>query len=108
MSRIIKTGVCSYGMSGQIFHAPFLHVNPGFEFTAVVERSKNLARQRYPNVKVYTSVEDMLADKDLELIVVNTPNYTHFDFVKAALEAGKNVIVEKPFTVHAGEGEKLA
>ncbi len=108
MSRIIKTGVCSYGMSGQIFHAPFLHVNPGFEFTAVVERSKNLAQQRYPNVKVYTSVEDMLADKDLELIVVNTPNYTHFDFVKAALEAGKNVIVEKPFTVHAKEGETLA
>lgn len=108
MSRIIKTGVCSYGMSGQIFHAPFLHVNPGFEFTAVVERSKHLAQQRYPNVKVYTSVEEMLADATLELIVVNTPNYTHYDYVKAALEAGKNVIVEKPFTVHAKEGEELA
>ncbi|MFY0253502.1 Gfo/Idh/MocA family oxidoreductase [Chitinophaga sp. 30R24] len=107
MSKVIKTGVCSYGMSGQIFHAPFLHVNPGFEFTAVVERSKHLAQERYPNVKVYTSAEDMLADKDLELVVINTPNYTHYDYAKAALLAGKNVIVEKPFTVHAPEGEKL-
>ncbi|CAL1520576.1 Gfo/Idh/MocA family oxidoreductase [Chitinophaga sp. MM2321] len=108
MSKIIKTGICSFGMSGQIFHAPFLHVNPGFEFAAVVERSKNIAKQRYPNVKVYTSVEDMLADKELQLIVVNTPNYTHFDYVKAALEAGKNVIVEKPFTVTSEEGKTLA
>lgn len=99
MSKIIKTGVCSYGMSGQIFHAPFLHVNPGFEFTAVVERSKHTAQQRYPDVKVYASVADMLADPSLDLIVVNTPNYTHFDYAKAALEAGKHVIVEKPFTV---------
>ncbi|RFS19013.1 oxidoreductase [Chitinophaga silvatica] len=108
MSKVIKTGVCSYGMSGQIFHAPFLHVNPGFEFTAVMERSKNLAQERYPDVKVYRSIEEMLADKTLELIVVNTPNYTHYEYAKAALEAGKNVIVEKPFTVHSAEGKELA
>ncbi|MCW3461883.1 Gfo/Idh/MocA family oxidoreductase [Chitinophaga nivalis] len=108
MSKVIKTGLCSYGMSGQVFHAPFLHVNPGFAFAAVVERSKHLAQQRYPNVQVYTSVEEMLADTSLELIVVNTPNYTHFEYVKAALEAGKHVIVEKPFTVTAQEGETLA
>lgn len=107
MGKIIKAGVCSYGMSGQVFHAPFLHVNPGFEFAAVVERSKHLAQQRYPNVKVYTSVEDMLADKSLDLIIVNTPNATHFDYAKAALDAGKNVIVEKPFTVHSEQGKEL-
>ncbi|MET6998537.1 Gfo/Idh/MocA family oxidoreductase [Chitinophaga defluvii] len=107
MGKIIKAGVCSYGMSGQVFHAPFLHVNPGFEFAAVVERSKHLAQQRYPDVKVYTSVADMLADKSLDLIIVNTPNATHFDYAKAALEAGKNVIVEKPFTVHSEQGKEL-
>lgn len=107
MDKIIKTGVCSYGMSGTVFHVPFIHVNPGFEFTAVVERSKNLARQQHPNVKVYTSVEDMLQDSALDLIVVNTPNYTHYEYAKAALEAGKNVIVEKPFTVAVAEGEEL-
>ncbi|NSL89974.1 Gfo/Idh/MocA family oxidoreductase [Chitinophaga solisilvae] len=107
MDKVIKTGICSFGMSGQVFHAPFLYVNPGFEFTAVVERSKNIARQRYPDVKVYTTVEDMIADPELELIVVNTPNYTHFDYVTKALEAGKNVVVEKPFTVTAAEADTL-
>lgn len=107
MDKVIKTGICSYGMSGQIFHAPFIHVHPGFEFTAVVERSKHLAQQRYPEVKVYSSVEDMLQDASLELIVVNTPNYTHYDYAKQALLAGKHVIVEKPFTVDVKQGEEL-
>ena len=107
MDRIIKTGVCSYGMSGTIFHVPFIQVHPGFEFTAVVERSKNLAKQKHPNVKTYTSVQDMLQDSTLDLIVVNTPNYTHYEYTKAALEAGKNVIVEKPFTVTSADGEEL-
>jgi scyllo-inositol 2-dehydrogenase (NADP+) len=107
MSTVIKTGVTSYGMSGHIFHAPFLHVHPGFEFTAVVERSKHTAQQRYPDVKVYASVDEMLQDASLDLIVVNTPNYTHYEYAKAALNAGKHVIVEKPFTVHSTEGEEL-
>jgi scyllo-inositol 2-dehydrogenase (NADP+) len=108
MEKIIKTGICSYGMSGSIFHAPFIHVHPGFAFTAVVERSKHTAQQRYPDVKVYTSVEDLLQDASLELIVVNTPNYTHYEYAKAALNAGKHVIVEKPFTVKSEEGAELA
>jgi scyllo-inositol 2-dehydrogenase (NADP+) len=107
MEKIIRTGVCSYGMSGQIFHAPFIHVHPGFEFTAVVERSKNLARERYPNVKVYTTVQELLQDPALDLVVVNTPNFTHYEYAKAALIAGKHVIVEKPITVTAEEGREL-
>ncbi|MFB6457493.1 Gfo/Idh/MocA family oxidoreductase [Chitinophaga sp. Hz27] len=107
MSKVIKTGICSFGMSGQIFHAPFIHVNPNFEFTAVVERSKNLAKAKYPNVKVYTNIDDMVSDPDLDLIVVNTPNYTHYDYARTALEAGKHVVVEKPFTVHHLEAQEL-
>jgi scyllo-inositol 2-dehydrogenase (NADP+) len=107
MNKIIKAGICSYGMSGSIFHAPFIHVHPGFEFAAVVERSKHTAQERYPDVKVYAGVEEMLQDASLDLIIVNTPNYTHYEYTKAALNAGKNVIVEKPFTVHSSEGQEL-
>jgi predicted dehydrogenase len=107
MDKIIKAGICSYGMSGNIFHAPFIHVHPGFSFSAVVERSKHTAQDRYPDVKVYASVEEMLKDASLDLIIVNTPNYTHYEYTKAALNAGKNVIVEKPFTVHTSEGQEL-
>lgn len=105
--KVIKAGLCAYGMSGYVFHAPFLHVHPGFAFAAVVERSKHQAQQRYPDVKVYTTMEGLMQDESLELIVVNTPNYTHYDYAKAALEAGKHVIVEKPFTVTSQQGQEL-
>lgn len=107
MSTPIKTGLCSYGHSGYAFHAPFIHIHPGFELTAVVERSKHLTQQRYPYVKIYGDISTLMADTSLELIVVNTPNYTHYEYTKAALLAGKNVIVEKPFTVTVAQGEEL-
>lgn len=103
----IKTGIASYGLSGQVFHTPFVHANPGFELTAVVERSRDLVRARYPQVRRETSYESLLADPQIELVVVNTPDTTHYEFVKMALAAGKHVIVEKPFVSSLGEAEEL-
>src|SRR5665213_1278509 len=103
----INTALCSFGMSGWVFHAPFLQINPGFNFYGVWERSKNLAEQKYPGVKTFRTLEDMLADDAIELVVVNTPNYAHYEYTKKALEAGKHVVVEKPFTVTVNEGNEL-
>jgi scyllo-inositol 2-dehydrogenase (NADP+) len=105
--KLIKTALCSYGMSGVLFHAPFINAHPGFDFYAVLERSKNQAKERYPAVKVFRNFEDMIADEEIELVIVNTPNNTHFDYTKQALQAGKHVICEKPFTVSASEAEEL-
>jgi predicted dehydrogenase len=107
MTSPIKTALCSFGMSGLVFHSPFLSINPGFNFYAVWERTKNEAQKKFPNVITYRSLEDMLADELVELVIVNTPNYTHYDYTKQALEAGKHVIVEKPFTVNVEEAEEL-
>ncbi|MDB5231810.1 MAG: oxidoreductase [Chitinophagaceae bacterium] len=103
----INTALCSFGMSGWVFHAPFIMVNPGFNFYAVWERTKNLAGQKYPGVITYRSLEEMLADENIELVVVNTPNYTHYEYAKLALEAGKHVIIEKPFTITVKDGKEL-
>ena len=103
----INTALCSFGMSGWVFHAPFITVNPGFNFYAVLERSKNLAQEKYPGVKTYRTLEALLADDSVELLIVNTPNNTHYDFTKKALQAGKHVIVEKPFTITTGEANEL-
>ncbi|HEY4107941.1 Gfo/Idh/MocA family oxidoreductase [Puia sp.] len=103
----IKTAICSFGMSGRVFHAPFLHVNPHFEFYSVWEREKNLAKAIYPDVKVVRTFDDLLADAAVELVIVNTPNYTHYDYAKQALLAGKHVIVEKPFAITETEGLDL-
>ncbi|WP_027376227.1 Gfo/Idh/MocA family oxidoreductase [Kaistella palustris] len=105
--QLIKVGMCAFGMSGKVFHAPFLKEHPGFFLAAVVERSKNDSQQKYPDATIYRSVEEMLQHADIDLVIVNTPVQTHFDYVKKALESGKNVIVEKPFTVTSAEAQKL-
>lgn len=105
--QLVKVGICAFGMSGKVFHAPFLKEHPGFFMSAVVERSKENSKEKYPDAVIYHSVEEMLAEADIELVVVNTPVQTHFEYTKMALEAGKNVIVEKPFTVNVSEAEEL-
>jgi scyllo-inositol 2-dehydrogenase (NADP+) len=103
----VNTALCSFGMSGRLFHAPFLHLNPGFTLYSVLERSKDLAAAQYPGIKVQRSLEELLKDDAVELVIVNTPSYTHFDFAKKALNAGKHVVVEKPFTATVQEAEEL-
>jgi len=103
MSAPIVTGLMSYGMSGRIFHAPFLTTNPGFKFKALVERHEKKAQARYPDVISYNSIDELLADDEIELIIVNTPNDTHFDFALKALNAGKHVLLEKPAAVTSAE-----
>jgi scyllo-inositol 2-dehydrogenase (NADP+) len=103
----IKTALLSYGMSGEIFHAPLLHAHPGFTLTSVLQRRSTSARSRYPEVKIVTDIDELISDESIELVVVNTPNETHFDFASSFLKAGKNVIVEKPFSVTAVEADEL-
>lgn len=94
-------------MSGTVFHAPFITLHPGFNLYAVWERSKNLSKEKYPEVKVYRTYEEMLADPEIELVIVNTPSFTHYEYAKQALLAGKNVIVEKPFTATVAQAKEL-
>ncbi|MDB4903954.1 MAG: yvaA [Mucilaginibacter sp.] len=103
MSTPIITGLMAYGMSGRIFQAPFLTTNPGFKFKAVVERHEKKAAARYPDVISYNSIDELLADDEIELVVVNTPNDTHFDFAIKALNAGKHVLLEKPAAATSAE-----
>ncbi len=103
MEKPIKTGLLAYGMSGKVFHAPFLETNKGFEFYAVVERNEKKAVFDYPNIKSFSTIDDLLAEETIELIVVNTPNNTHFEFAKKVLEAGKHVLIEKPATTTPDE-----
>jgi scyllo-inositol 2-dehydrogenase (NADP+) len=103
----IKTAILSFGMSGKLFHAPFLSAHPGFQLMGAWERSKKLIQQVYPDAVSYPSLESVLQDKSIELVVVNTPNNTHYEYAAKALTAGKHLIVEKAFTTSVPEAVEL-
>lgn len=103
----INTALCSFGMSGWVFHAPFISSNPKFNLYGVLERTKNLAQEKYPTIKTFRTLEELLADETVELVIVNTPSVTHYNLAKQVINAGKNLIVEKPFTATVAEAEEL-
>lgn len=107
MPAPLQTAICSFGMSGKVFHAPFIHANPNFNFYGIWERSKKTAQEFYPEVTSFDTLENMLADERIEVVIVNTPNVTHFEYAQKALQAGKHVIVEKPFVITIAEGDEL-
>ncbi|TCJ14226.1 oxidoreductase [Flaviaesturariibacter flavus] len=103
----IRAALLSFGMSGKVFHAPFLHLLPAFQLAGAWERSRKEIATRYPGATSFDTLDQLLADDSIELVVVNTPNYTHYEYTKRALEAGKHVVVEKPFVTTVAEGEEL-
>jgi len=107
MNKPIKTGIASYGLSGATFHAPFLISDKRFQIVKVLERSKNLSEGKIPGSVIVRNYNDLTDDPEIELIVVNTPNNLHFQMSKEALEKGKHIIVEKPFTTNVAEAEEL-
>lgn len=107
MRSKINVGLLAYGMSGKVFHAPFIAANDGFNFVAVTERSKKQAAEDYPDVISYGSVDELIGDENIDLIIINTPNYTHYEFAKKCLLAGKHILVEKPFTATTAQAAEL-
>ncbi len=103
----IHTALLSYGMSGRLFHAPFITLHPGFHLSGAWERSKKLIAEDYPGVRSYPTLESILADDAIQLVIVNTPTYTHYSYAKQALLAGKHVVVEKAFTTSVEEAIEL-
>jgi len=107
MSKPIITGIMAYGMSGRIFHAPFIATNPAFKLKAVVERHEKKAAKVYPEIISYDAIDDLINDTEIELIIVNTPNYLHYEHAKQALLAGKHVLIEKPCAATVAEVQEL-
>ncbi|KAH8113302.1 NAD-binding protein, partial [Phellopilus nigrolimitatus] len=109
----IKTCVLGVGLSGLAFHVPFILALPDvFELHAVLERNPSSdsgkVKDRFGvDVKIHRSIEDVLADDQIELVVVGTPNATHYDYVKRSLQANKHVLVDKPAVTTAAEAREL-
>lgn len=107
MDHIISTGLMAYGMSGKVFHGPFLSAHKGFKLRAVTERHQKNAEKDFTGIISYDNTEELLNDQEIELIVINTPNYTHYDYARQALNAGKHILVEKPFTATSAQAMEI-
>lgn len=107
MNKTIKTALASFGMSGRVFHGPFLKVHPGFEVVKILERSKNNSREMFPDAQIVRDFENIIYDPDIELVIVNTPDQFHYAMAKAAISNGKHVVIEKPFTQKYSEAKEL-
>jgi scyllo-inositol 2-dehydrogenase (NADP+) len=99
--------VIGFGLAAKVFHCPFVSAVPGLALRAIVQRKGDEAKAAYPQADTVRSVEELLARKDIALVVVGTPNETHFTLAKQALEAGKHVVIDKPFAGTSAEARTL-
>ncbi|KAG6108335.1 hypothetical protein E4U14_003692 [Claviceps sp. LM454 group G7] len=109
-STVFNVGIIGYGLSAKIFHIPFIATTPQFKLHSIVQRSPregNSAPHDHPDIKHHTEVATLLADPDLHVVVISTPPDTHFQLIKAALEAGKHVLAEKPLVPTSAEADTL-
>lgn len=106
MNNKINVGIAGFGMSAQIFQAPFLHADERFHIKKIYERTTENSKKEYPYVEIVRTYADLLTD-DIDLVVISTPNNLHVPMAKEAMYAGKNVIVEKPVSATSEEAAEL-
>jgi predicted dehydrogenase len=95
-------------MSGQVFHGPLLETHPGFEIVRILEWSgKKRSEGRHPGALIEKDYKEILRDQHIELVVINSPDYLHYEMANKALDHGKSIVVEKPFTLKTGEADKI-
>ena len=103
---MIKTAVIGFGLSARVFHLPFIARSTQFQLVGI-STSQQDAALYWPQVRIYPDAASLIAQSDASLIVITAPNRTHFSLAKAALLAGKDVLVEKPLAVTVAEAIEL-
>ena len=105
--REVPVGLIGYGFAGSVFHAPLIRSVPGLALQRIACSEPGRPQRDHPSVQVDADSAAMLADPAIELVVIATPNTSHFPLARAALLAGKHVVVDKPFVVSVEEGQQL-
>jgi predicted dehydrogenase len=107
MTKDIRAGVIGFGLAGRIFHSAVIAETPGLELACIVQRKGDEAAKAHPGVRICRSIEEMLDDKSIHLVVVATPSYAHFENAMQCLRAGRSVVIDKPFTLTSDEATQL-
>jgi predicted dehydrogenase len=104
---MIEVGLIGFGLAGRAFHAPVIRAVPGLHLAAILQRSGNEAAEKYPDVRIVRRLEELLAIEEIQLIVIATPNDTHYAIARQCLAAGRDVVVDKPFATTLVEASSL-
>lgn len=105
----LRVGLIGFGYAGKTFHAPLIRTTPGLELAAVASSDAGKVRAALGfDVVVLSRADELIARADINLVVIASPNATHFALASSALDAGKHVVVDKPFTADAAQAMQLA
>ena len=104
---MIEVGLVGFGLAGRAFHAPVIRAVPGLHLAAILQRTGTEAAEKYPDVRIVRSLEELLSMAEIRLVVIATPNETHYPFARQCLEAGRDAVVDKPFTTNLNEAVSL-
>ncbi len=103
----INVALSSYGMSGVVFHGPLLERHTGFKISKILERNRKESSGKHPDATIVRDFNAILDDPSVELVIINTPDHLHLDMATRAMQAGKHVVVEKPFTLNSVDASAL-
>jgi predicted dehydrogenase len=104
----IRVALVGYGYAGKTLHAPLLGAVPGLELVVVGSRRADVVHADLPDVRVISDPFEAATTGVADLVVIATPNATHATLATAALEAGKHVVVDKPFVLTPGDARRLS
>jgi len=107
VTGVIDVGLIGFGFAGRTFHAPVISAVEGLRLAAILQRHGSEAEQAYPGTRTVRSLDELVAIDSIRLIVIATPNQTHFELAKQCLQAGRHVIADKPFTTTYAEAAEL-
>ena len=110
MNNVINVAVIGFGFAGRVFHSPILSSLKHFQIIKVYTSSPDniaMAKSLYPSTECVSDIKAVMVDERTELVVIAAPNTQHFALAKEALEAGKHVVIDKPFTVTSQEADEL-
>jgi scyllo-inositol 2-dehydrogenase (NADP+) len=105
--KCIRVGLIGFGFAGRVFHSNVIAAVEGLELAAIVQRSGFSAASAFPHARIVPSVEALLEDTSVQLVVVATPNTTHLPIARQCLLAGRDVVIDKPFALTSGEAAEL-
>lgn len=107
MAETLGVGLIGYGFAGKTFHAPLIAAVDGMSLKAIASSDAAKVKKDFPDVRVFADPKAMMVEKDIALIVIATPNDSHAPLARAALEAGKHVVIDKPFAIDMKEARGL-